>query len=208
MGVAEMRQDKRRIKSMAKTTTNIKKEFLIRAHPPKEELNRGNINEKNKLRMNDKCQPTISWASLSASSVTTLNSNWMASFSLCLSRLFFGSRTRNRNWTLSLVLATASSRDTTSTFRPVSSAKNSVSFNKSLTLGLENCVVGSIGIGTHTHTQKKKEKIIESPDEKGENLILFYTPLVLAQTRATVDNVANLTALHLIETLRSNALSS
>jgi hypothetical protein len=46
MGVAEMRQDKRRIKSMAKTTTNIKKEFLIRAHPPKEELNRGNINEK------------------------------------------------------------------------------------------------------------------------------------------------------------------
>lgn len=69
--------------------------------------------------------PTISWASLSASSVNTLNSNWMASFSLCLSLLFLGSSTRRRKSTLSLPLATASSRDTTSTLRPVSSAKNS-----------------------------------------------------------------------------------
>ncbi|KAG8223129.1 hypothetical protein J437_LFUL000551 [Ladona fulva] len=64
-------------------------------------------------------------ATSSASSVRMSNSNWMASFSLCLFDLFFGSRTRKRNSTFSEPDAIAASLDTISSFKPTSSAKNS-----------------------------------------------------------------------------------
>uniref|UniRef100_A0A6B0U4X3 Putative secreted protein n=1 Tax=Ixodes ricinus TaxID=34613 RepID=A0A6B0U4X3_IXORI len=66
----------------------------------------------------------IALAISSGLSFSTWNSNWMASFSRCLSLRFLGSRTRSRSSTFSPP-ARLSSRFTNSTLRPMSSWKKS-----------------------------------------------------------------------------------